>query len=117
MWSRCRRKKLSDQPDRLFAFRLALHLGEKNPDQMLSEMSCSTFQEWQEYDCIEPFGEYRSELRHGQQMALTANLNRDSKNRPEPFTAAEFMNFTPQPEEKILTPEEIEQHFNGIFGA
>jgi hypothetical protein len=50
-------------------------------------------------------------------MALTANLNRDSKNRPEPFTAVEFMNFVPQPEEKILTPEEIEMAFKGIFGV
>jgi hypothetical protein len=101
----------------LFAYRLALHLGEKNPDHMLDGMSASTFQEWQLYDRIEPFGEMRSELRHGQQMAMTANLNRDSKKRPQPFTALDFMNYIEQPEEKELTPEEyFEKIDKEIFG-
>ena len=50
-------------------------------------------------------------------MALTLNLHRDSKSRPEPFTAAECMNFTETPPERKLTDEEIEQHFKGIFGV
>lgn len=73
---------------------------------MLADMPASVFQEWQMYDRIEPFGEFRSELRHGQTMALTANLNRDPKSKPEPFNAMDFMNFIEKPEEKELTPEE-----------
>lgn len=55
-------------------------------------------------------------MRHGQQMALTANLNRDSKTRPEPFNALDFMSYTERPPEKELTPKEIEAHFDRIFG-
>jgi hypothetical protein len=101
----------------VFAFRLALHLGEHDPDAMLERMSSKTFQEWQRYFNIEPFGEYRAELRHGQQMALTANMNRDSKQKPEPYTPWDFMNFTDRPPEPKLTDEEIEQHFTAIFGV
>jgi hypothetical protein len=65
---------------------------------------------------IEPFGEFREELRHGSMMSLHCNLNRDSKQRPEPFTAIDFMNFVERPPEKELTLEEIEAHFDRMFG-
>jgi hypothetical protein len=73
--------------------------------------------EWCAYATIEPFGEYRSELRNGTLCALTANINRDSKSRPEPFTATDFMHFHEPVEEKKLTPEEIEQHLDRMFGT
>jgi hypothetical protein len=72
--------------------------------------------EWMAYNAIEPFGEYRSELRHGQAMSLTANLNRDTKERWEPFKAVEFMNFIEPVPEKKLSIKEIEAHFDKIFG-
>ena len=50
-------------------------------------------------------------------MAMTANINRDSKKRPDPFVTGDFMNFIEKPPERQLTPEEIEQHFKGIFGV
>lgn len=43
------------------------------------------------YAELEPFGSYLDDLRHGRGMALTANINRDPKIRPEPFSAADFM--------------------------
>jgi hypothetical protein len=46
-----------------------------------------------EYEQVEPFGEMRSELRHGQQMALTAELNRDKKKKRTAFVPKDFMNF------------------------
>jgi hypothetical protein len=70
-----------------------------------------------EYEGIEPFGEYRSELRHGQAMSMTANLNRDTKKRPEPYKAVDFMNFVEHPPEKELTTEELNAAFKGLFGA
>jgi len=72
--------------------------------------------EWFAYNAIEPFGEYRSELRHGQQMAFHANLNRNEKERSEPFLASEFMNFVEKAPERKLTPEEIEAHADKLFG-
>ena len=65
---------------------------------------------------IEPFGQFRDELRNGAMMALHCNMNRDPKQRPEPFTAMDFMNFVERPPEKVLSLEEIEAHFDKMFG-
>lgn len=69
------------------------------------------------YSRIEPFGEYRSELRHGQQMALTANINRDSKHKRTPFVPADFMNFLPEekPADQDQSPDAIEAKLASIF--
>jgi len=72
-------------------------------------MTASQLVELEDFYAIEPFGEIRHELRHGQQMALTKNLNRDEKKRPKPFTAIECMNFVEVEEEPIIeeSPEVI----------
>ncbi len=80
-------------------------------------LTCSEIQQWRAYETVEPFGEFRSELRHGQLMALTANLKRNSETKPEPFTSLDFMNFTEQPKEKKLTPAQINNAFKQLFGA
>jgi hypothetical protein len=79
-------------------------------------LSAKQINEWYAYMNVEPFGEFRSELRHGQQMAMNANINRDSKTKPEPFNSLDFMNFVERPPEKVLTLEEIEAHFDKMFG-
>ena len=81
-----------------------------------SGLTAAQLNEWFAYNTIEPFGEFRNELRHAQQMALTMNLNRDPKQRSEPFNATEFMNFTERPPEKIYTAEELEAYADKIFG-
>jgi len=86
---------------------------------MLAGMSAATFAEWQLYDQIEPFGEFRAELRHGAQMALTANMNRDSKARPEPFRSIDFMHFVERPPVKAadLGDEQVQAQIDKeIFG-
>lgn len=77
----------------MFAFRLAVQLGYPHPDILLASISSRQFAEWIAYSKIEPFGEIRDEIRHGQQMAMTANINRDTKTRRDPFSAIDFMNF------------------------
>lgn len=64
---------------------------------------------------IEPFGEYRSELRHGQSQALHLNLNRDPKR--EPFKASDCMNYVDPEPEKIYSEEELEAYAKSIFGV
>jgi hypothetical protein len=49
-------------------------------------------------------------------MALTANINRDSKTKSEPFKATDFMNFYEVPEERELTKEELEAYATQVFG-
>ena len=58
-------------------------------------MTSSQFAEWMQYNSIEPFGEYRNELRHGQLMKL---LDEAHFKRDIPVTVANFMNFQEKPE-------------------
>jgi hypothetical protein len=54
-------------------------------------MTSSQFAEWMAYATLEPFGEYREELRHGQRMAFEAARG-GLRKRP-----IDFMNFTDPP--------------------
>ena len=68
-------------------------------------MPAALFQEWQVYAAIEPFGEPRADLRMAQVCALLANINRDRKQRPQPYTIRDFMfefDREPEPEETKL---------------
>jgi len=96
-------------------YRLTLALGYPSPDHLLACLTSSQLAGWMAYGALEPFGEYRSELRHGQQMALQANINRDSKQKPDPYAPGDFMNFIDQPEPSE-PPEELEEKLATIFG-
>jgi len=76
---------------------------------LLASMSSSQFAEWMAFYAVEPFGEIRQELRHGQHLSLMANINRDAEKKKEPFSAADFMNYVDLPEEKPVsdTPAQI----------
>jgi len=80
-------------------------------------MTARQLRELQGYYGIEPFGEYRSEIRHGQQMAFHHNINRDTKKQREPFKALDFMNFVVEPPERKYTVEELEAYADSIFGT
>lgn len=80
-------------------------------------MTTRQFKELVDYYNIEPFGEFRDELRTGKLMALTANINRDSTIRPEPFTAIGFMDFLEKEPEKIYTQAELEAYADKVFSA
>ena len=62
---------------------------------------------WFDYESIEPFGENRSELRHGQLLAMHHNLNRDPEKKKEPWQSIE----------KVLTQEQIQEKIDReVFG-
>lgn len=84
---------------------------------MLATISSTAFAKWMEYYEAEPFGEIRGELRHGQIMAMTANLNRNEKKRPAPFTAEDFMNFQNKPVEKKQSKAEVSAGLRKIFAG
>lgn len=52
--------------------------------------------EWQEYDRLEPFGQWRDNWHMAVMASLFANANRDPKKRREPFTPADFFFVDPQ---------------------
>ena len=76
-------------PTRRFAFRLALSLGQPNPDAMLSRMPARIFLEWWKYYQYEPFGEERADLRAGIIASTFANAFR--KKGTKAFSPAVFM--------------------------
>ena len=81
-------------------------------------MTALQLNEWFAFSSLEPVGrEFRAELRHGQSQAMVANLNRDTKNRHEPFTAVEFMNFTEKPPVKVYSEAELEAYTAKMFGG
>lgn len=80
-------------------------------------MTARQLKELELFYTIEPFGEYRHELRHGSMMSLHANINRDSKEHPDAFKALDFMNYVEKPPEKIYTAKELEAYAESIFGV
>jgi hypothetical protein len=77
----------------MFAIRLALHCGRVDVDAMLDSLTSRQLTELMAFHELDPWGEGRADLRMGIQAALTANINRDSKKKPEPFSPEDFMPF------------------------
>jgi hypothetical protein len=67
-------------------------------------MDSAEFSEWMAFERLEPFGGLHEELMAGQIAAVTANVHRDPKKQPEPFTAADF---GPGLRQTIVKPEPI----------
>lgn len=84
---------------------------------MLAGLTAKQLNELELFYSIEPFGEFRQELRNGMNMALVANINRDAKSKPEPFNASDFMRFIEHEPERKLTPEEIDAELDRILGC
>ncbi|MCK5608132.1 DUF4035 domain-containing protein [Candidatus Pacearchaeota archaeon] len=80
-------------------------------------MTARQFRELLDYYNIEPFGEFRDELRTGKLMALTANINRDPKTRPEPFAALDYMDYVEKESEKIYSQKELDAYADKVFCA
>jgi hypothetical protein len=70
---------------------------------MLASISGKQLTEWIAYAELEPFGEWRADLRIAILASLIANANRDQKLKPTPFEISDFM---PQFEKKEPMSEE-----------
>lgn len=93
-----------------------MQCGYPHPRLMLERLTARELMETMTYATVEPFGEYRNEVRHGQLMHLldAANFKRDKR-----LTPADFMNFIVRPEEppEQLDPEEMQRRVDKeIFG-
>jgi hypothetical protein len=69
---------------------LALALG-LTVRQLLAQTTSLELNEWRAYYALEPFGDLVADQRHGIAQALTANLQRDAKRRPQPYTPEDFI--------------------------
>ena len=78
-------------PERRFAFRLALALGAAHPDYVLDRLTSRQLRDWMDFYEVEPWGSDMEFLRSGIVASTIANCHRDSR-RP----AFKAKDFTPQ---------------------
>lgn len=57
----------------------------------MTETTSAELTEWMAYYTLEPFGDGVADMRHGISTATLANVNRDSKARPEPYLPEDFV--------------------------
>lgn len=70
------------------------------------------------YAELEPFGEERADLRSGIIASVLANVNRDAKKHPKPFTPQDFMPVFERPD-PMSTSDQIAmiEMLNAAFGG
>ena len=78
------------------AYRLALALGIWDVTGWLDVMPASQLTLWEAYAAVEPFGDVMDDLRMARLMALTANINRDTRRQTRPYSPVDFM-LSPSP--------------------
>lgn len=97
----------------MFLFRLAAHLGRMVYE--LETMPATEFDEWRQYYEIEPFGEWRDDLRTGILAALTANIHRDPK-KGRRYQPKDFIPSFGIPAEKPKRDPAMKKLLRGAFG-
>jgi hypothetical protein len=70
--------------------RWALALG-RTPNELLAGVTSEDITEMIAYSNLEPWGPLADEFRFGQICATVANVQRDSKSKPDPWTPRDFM--------------------------
>lgn len=61
-------------------------------EELLATEDSRSLAEWMAYSIVEPFGEFRQDLRVAMLWCVMANANRDTKKHPNPFTISDFLN-------------------------
>ena len=69
-------------------------------DELLDSISYSELISWGAYYRVEPWGEWRADVRSAQIATILANVNRDQKKKPEPYTIKDMMLFGTKDEEQ-----------------
>ena len=84
---------------------------------MLNLLTSSQLSEWEAYDKLDPVGDWRSDYRMANIMAMIANVNRDSKKKPEPYNILDFMpEWDGSKEEKQQSVEDQKRILLEAFG-
>lgn len=63
-----------------------MRMGRTDVKRMLRGMSARELKEWWLYAQLDPFDDLRADYRAASIAAVIANVNRDPKTRPEPYT-------------------------------
>ena len=87
----------------------------KSVKQLLAEMDSAELTEWMAYEQVEPFGEWRADLRAGIIASTIANALRGRGSRP--LTPEDFMpQFAPRAAQEMSVDETIAA-FAAAFGV
>lgn len=70
---------------------LALAIGGCTVAELQQRMGAAEFAAWLAFYQIEPFGEFRADMRSALVATLTANAHRNAKKKREPFELSDFM--------------------------
>lgn len=79
-------------------------------------MRPSELGEWMALEVLSPSGESRADLRMAIIASTIANVNRDPKKRPKPYSAREFMPFIEQDEPKPVDQKVLAERLLAAFG-
>jgi len=88
----------------MIAFRLALALGYRHPNDLLDRLTCAEWCEWLAFFSLEPFGDERADLRAG--IVASTISNRLRSKGEKALQPHEFMPYYTAPQQ---TPEEIQR--------
>ena len=90
---------------------LARTLG-RTVQELGETMSAQEFGIWQAEYNRQPWGDFRTDLAGGMVASVMANVNRDPKAKPTPYSAIDFMPLQREPEERV--EESAADFFNSL---
>lgn len=97
---------------------MALALGWPSVAWGLAHISSRELAEWQAFYALEPFGDWRADLRSAIVASVIANANRDAKKRHKPFAFKDFMpDFTPKEPKSWKDILEVVKVANAVLGG
>lgn len=79
-------------------------------------MSSHEFAEWIAYNRLEPFGHERHDLGHAIVASTIANVNRDSKQKADPFEPSDFLPVFEE-QDPVEQTEILRNKLKGAFSA
>lgn len=83
---------------------------------MLQQMTSPQLTELEAFWSIEGgWGEYKEDYRNAQILSMQANINRDSKRKPEPYNAEDFV-MRPKLKDTEEKPEQVRAGLDALAG-
>lgn len=85
-----------------------------HPDFLLQRLNARQLAEWEAYYQLEPHGEQRQDWQMARICQILANVNRDSKKTPTPYSEKDFLFDFIGAEKKPQTADEMKSILRGM---
>jgi hypothetical protein len=81
-------------------------------------LSAAELTEWMAFYHLEPWGGERSDLQAGIIASTVANVNRDSKKKPEPYRPQDFIpQYGPKKEQTLEEQVQLVTMYASVYGT